>query len=135
MHVRLSVRAKLILAVISLLAVFAFCIFLKFGELGVGEIVFRVGCFIFGVLLAIGGVFKNPHLQLLWGGGLAFAAPVLAVALCLGAIPPSETLYALTSAVAAVLGSYLLLLEVEVKHYRKNLKKYLTSLNNPPHHL
>ena len=105
--------------------------FRKVGEHGTGEIVFRVGFFVFGVLLAIGGVFRSSHLQLLWGGGLAFAAPVIAVALCLGAIPRSEVLCAIASATAAVLGSYLLLLDADVKHYRQNLGKNQTS-HQPP---
>jgi hypothetical protein len=110
----------------ALLAVFAYCMFYKAGVCGTGEIVFRVGYFFFGVLLAIVGVFRNPYLQLLWGGGLAFAALVLTVALCLGAIPRSEVLRAIASVAAAVFGSYLLLLDIDVKNYRQNLRKNLT---------
>ena len=122
MNAPLPIRAKLIAAAGSLLVPFGFALFHQMAGHGNGDILFRMGCFIFGVSLAFWGVFRNAQHQLLWGWGLAFTGPMLITFLLLGFVPGSEVLWVSASAVGAFIGGYFLLLDADVKDYRRRLK-------------
>jgi hypothetical protein len=123
MNAPLSIRAKLIIATLSVLVVFGFGLFVRDGAYSTGEIFFRIACFIFGVVLAIGGIFRNAQFQIFWGYGLAFAAVVLIAAFCIGDIHGSSVLWAAVCIATAPIGAYLLILDADVKIYRENIKR------------
>jgi hypothetical protein len=123
MTTRLSIRAKLSTAALSLLFVLGLGLFYRAGAYKLGEIIFRVVCLVFGSVLAFGGMFRNGLLQVLWGYCLAFAALLLVIALCIGAVHGSAAPWAIASVTGAFIGSYFLLLDKDVKTWRENTQK------------
>jgi hypothetical protein len=121
MNAPLPVRAKLIAAAASLLAVFSIGLLHRIGGFGAGEIIFRIGYLVFAVFLAFGGVFGNAKLQLFWGIGLACVAPFLMIALLLGLVRGSDVLSCSAAAISAFVGAYLLLLDSAIKEYRRSI--------------
>ena len=122
MNAPLPVRAKLIAAASSLVLLCAFSILHDIQTHSTGEVFFRICCVALATLLAFGGVFGNAQLQVLWGWGLAVAAPALA-ALCVFKLRGPDMLLGFIGTVVAVAGGYLLLIDSNVKLYRESLKR------------
>jgi len=122
MNAPFPIRAKLITATVSLVLLCGFSILHNIETRSTGEVVFRV-CFVaFATLLAFGGVFGNAQLQVLWGWGLAVAAPALA-ALCVFQFRGTALILGFVGTVVALAGGYLLLMDSGVKDYRESLRR------------
>jgi hypothetical protein len=122
MNAPFPIHAKLIAAALSLSVSSIWCFFHEIARSSSGWIIFMIGCYIFGVFLAFWGVFRSPQLQLLWGWLSAPFAPLAIIFLLVGFIPGPEVLSVSVSAAAAVIGGYLLLLDADVKDYRRRIK-------------
>ena len=122
MNAPLPIRAKLIAAAVSLLIQFSLGMFYGIAGRSSGEIIFRVGCSIFTVFITFWGVSGNAQFQLLGGWTSAFSAAFLIIALPIGLVPGSELLWGSAVALAAFIGAYLLLLDADVRDYRRRLK-------------
>jgi hypothetical protein len=122
MNTPLPVRPKLIAAAISLVLLFGFATLYNIETHSTGEVIFRVSCVAFATLLAFGGVFGNPQLQVLWGWGLAVAAPLL-TALCILEFRGTALVWGSLGAVVAIIGGYLLLIDSNVRDYRESLRR------------
>lgn len=122
MNTRLPIRAKLTTAALALVLVLGFSVLYDITTRSSGEIAFRVGCVVLGVIQAFGGVFGNARLQLFWGWGLAIIVPFLA-ALCVFVFRGSSLFWGSLTMLVAAFGAYLLLLDTSVKDYREGLRK------------
>lgn len=120
MNPPLPIRAKLIAAAVSIALLCGFSILHGIEMRSTGEVVFRVCCVAFFTLLAFGGVFGNAQLQVLWGWGLALAAPTLA-AFCIFEFRGTALILGFVGTAVAVAGGYLLLMDSGVKDYRGRL--------------
>lgn len=122
MNAPLPIRAKLITAAASLGLLFGFSLLHDIETRSTGEVVFRVSGVAFATLLAFGGVFRNAQLQVLWGWGLAVAAPALA-ALCVFEFRGPALIWGFIGTIVALVGGYLLLLDSGVRGYRDSLRR------------
>src|SRR4029077_15929763 len=122
MNVPLPIRAKLLVATLSVTMVFGFCLFYKLGSYSVGEIVFKAAYLLLGALIAYGGVFGNGQMQVLWGIGLALVSAELIFGLWISDIQGSLRIWTVLAVIIALVGCYLLLLDRDVKVYRQNIK-------------
>ena len=122
MNAPLPIQAKLITAAVSLVLLFGFSMLHDMETRSTGEVAFRVCCVAFATLLAFGGVFVNAQLQVLWGWGLAVAAPALA-ALCVFQFRGTALVLGSVGTVVAMAGGYLLLMDSGVKDYRERMRR------------
>ena len=122
MNAPLPIRSKLVAASVSLVLLFGFSMLHDMETRSTGEVAFRVCGVAFATLLAFGGVFGNAQLQVLWGWGLAVAAPALA-ALCVFQFRGTALVLGSVGTVVAVAGGYLLLMDSGIRDYRQSLKK------------
>ena len=115
------VRVKLVTAAVSLSLICAVGMLHAMAGHGAAGTVLQVVSLVFAVAIAFFGVFRNAQLQLLWGWGLATAAPFL-LALCILEFRGAELIWGLVSALGASLGAYLLIGDRSVRAYREGMR-------------
>ncbi len=122
MNVPNPARAKLIVATLMLVVVGAFATLHDIGARSSAEAAVRVGAVVFSAPFIYIGVFSSALLNLIWGWGLALFAPALAI-MCASVFRGTVLTYGLIAVLAAVVGGYLLLMDVDVRNYRQGLKR------------
>ncbi len=115
------IRARLILAALSLSIVCAFSTLHDLGGRSPGDTAIRIASVIFGGGVAFFLVFRSARAQLISGWLSVVAALVLPV-LCVSEFRDSVLLWGLFATVAALVSGFLLLIDARVRDYRKSLR-------------